>query len=425
VEIQDQLEEIVSTAKKENRDLNDTEEKKFNNLMRELRLLKVQIETETIESEERKRKAFSEGTLTSRYGDGTFDDDDDAEPKKKEDRIFQIKVKPKEERNAPISSWVKRNFNVSEASQKVDPWSVIVALGSGRPKDKLTERALQEVRAVSGGENLFDSYLSAKVLETYLAKSHLANAGMQIIPMQAETHSFGRIAGYPSFTWATPGAATPEQTPTFDAVQLKSKTLRAWTSVTLEFLTHAINAEQVLRRAFTYAGATEIDRSGLRGTGTGNEPGGVSSMAGASVLDLGANGAALTQSHFIDLQKIIFDANGPAIDTAICSPREWAKIAKFADTSGQPLEMPPALRNLTVLESSKIPVNLTKGTSTNSSEIYCGNFGSLVMGVALELRVMFTPIAADTAKHSILCAFMGDFAAERQADLGIIRGVIP
>jgi hypothetical protein len=77
-------------------------------------------------------------------------------------------------------------------------------------------------------------------------------------------------------------------------------------------------------------------------------------------------------------------------------------------------------------ESSKIPINQTQGASgAVASSIFLGNYNSLVMGVRLGMEVGFTPIAADTLKYSIFCAFRGDFVAENEASLGVIKGIIP
>jgi HK97 family phage major capsid protein len=162
-----------------------------------------------------------------------------------------------------------------------------------------------------------------------LGKSHLANLGMRIIPMESGTHSFGRISGFPSFSWLAAGATQGDQTVTFDAVSLSAKTLRSWAKVTREFLQDAVNPEQVLRTAFSASGGAEIDRAGLEGSGTGQEPAGIATMSSVSSFSMGTNGAAFTNyDSFIDATAAIYASNGPTPNAAMMHPTRWGNPFK-------------------------------------------------------------------------------------------------
>jgi|GEM_PF-4444161 len=353
---------------------------------------------------------------------------DNSEPEQRDQRVFEIRNKVADEPNRPISSFILRNYDVSEASQKADPFKVIMALGGARFKDNgVTERAMNEVRAISGGTNVIDTYLSSRVLENMLAKSHLANAGMTIATMESQTHLFGRISGFPTFQWLSEGATQSDQTVTFDAVSLSSKTLRSWCRVSNEFIQDLINGPEALQRAFSQAGATEIDRAGLEGTGTGGQPTGIAAMANVSQFSMGTNGASLTNyDPFLDAQAAIYGNNGPTSNTAIMHPTRWAVLNKLKEaTTNAPLARPAFLQNWNFLESSKLLTNRTQGTSTDASNIYIGNFQYLTLGVRLNLEIRFVNEDAPTNSRDILAVFRGDYASEYQPALGRIIGVRP
>jgi HK97 family phage major capsid protein len=349
---------------------------------------------------------------------------DDTEPF--EERSFQILKKVEDDPKKPISQWVERNYEVSDASRRANPFDVIVALGSGKANNQRTEAAMREVRSASGGSNLLDSYLSAVVLEVMLEKSHLAKAGMKIMPMLADTHKFGRISDYPSFSWLAAGATQSEQSLTFDAVSLSAKTLRSWTRVDREFLQSAVNASQVLQRAFSQSGANEIDRCGLEGSGTGQEPSGVATISGVSSYSMGTNGAAMTNyDPFIEISKVILEANGSIPNTAIMAPSRWATINKLKEaTTNAPLARPEAIKDWSFLETAKINTARTQGSSSVASNVYVGNFDLLTLGVRLNLEVGFVNTDAATNSVDILAAFRGDFATEYAPGLGKIIGVL-
>lgn len=410
---------IVDSAENEKRNMKPKEIQEWNQLDTEIRELEGELKI--LEAQEVRNRASAVPVSSPNSGASISISDDDVE-----DRSFQIMARPKDEARAPLSSWVLRNMDVSEASRKADPFAVIAALGSGRPKNAITERALGEVRSVSGGTNLVDSYLSAKVLEVMLEKSHLANVGMKILPMQSSTHGFGRISEYPAFSWLAAGATQSEQSVTFDSVSLSAKTLRSWARVTREFLQDAVNAEQVLRTAFQKSGSNEIDRVGLEGTGTGQEPRGVASLTGVSSFSMGTDGAAQTDyDHFIDITTEILEANGSIPNTAIMAPSRWADLQKLKEaTTDAPLARPAALQNWSFRETAKILTNRTQGASSLASNIYVGNFDLLTLGVLLNMEIGFVNHDAATNSMDILAVFRGDFASEYAPGLGKIIGVL-
>ena len=108
------------------------------------------------------------------------------------------------------------------------------------------------------------------------------------------------------------------------------------------------------------------------------------------------------------------------------SPRSLVTLAGQLDTTGQPLEVPPMLRDMQMLSTSQIPVNLTVGTSTDCSEIYLGTFQNVVFMLREAPSIqLLTELHAATGEIGFLCHARVDVAVLRPSVFAVITGVRP
>lgn len=280
----------------------------------------------------------------------------------------------------------------------------------------------------SAGGYAVPSVLMPGILNALVPASALLQAGANVAILDQQADSF-RIAAtdtIPTAAWRLESGNVAESDPAFRAITITPRSLAFRFKISRELLQDAPGLETALRTAIAQAFAKELDRAGLRGTGTAPEIRGLLNIVGVNAVNMALpNGAALTNySKLINASRLIKEANAPAPNTAIVSTREDETIALFADTTGQPLRRPDALADWKFLTSSQIPVNLTVGTSTDCSEIYVGDFGMFSYFIREGISVqLLNELYAATGEVGFVCHTRVDVAAMYPKAFAVITGV--
>ena len=169
--------------------------------------------------------------------------------------------------------------------------------------------------------------------------------------------------------------------------------------------------------------------SGLRGRGTAREIRGILNTTGIQSVTKGAAGASLATTayaNFISGLNSILAADGPMPTGAIMSPRSLTVLAGLLDTTNQPRQQPKILDNTKFIATSQIPNNLTVGASTDCSEIYLGDFSTVIYfmreGVSVQL---LKELYAGTGEIGFACHTRVDVAVTYPAALAVVTGVRP
>ena len=178
----------------------------------------------------------------------------------------------------------------------------------------------------------------------------------------------------------------------------------------------AVNLEPALKTVIGQAFAKEMDRAGLRGTGTPPEIRGILNTSGIQSVTNGANGASLgttAYTNFITGLNSILAADGSMPNAAIMAPRSLTTLAGLLDSTNQPRRAPPIVDEWGFIPTSQIPINLTVGTSNDCTEIYIGDFTKAVFffrhGVSIQ---KLTELYAGTGEIG--------FVAHVRVDLGVL-----
>lgn len=265
----------------------------------------------------------------------------------------------------------------------------------------------------AGGYNVPSEVLST-ILEALVPASSLLTAGAGLLPldMGAKTFTMAAVNAVPTAAWRNEGAAISESDPTFRAVVATPRSLSFYFKVSRELLADADGLDQALVVAIAQSFAKELDRAGLRGTGTAPEPRGILNTVGIQSVTNGAAGAALSAikwSNMLDAYKAIIAADAPAPTAAIMAPRTLTGLAGLADTTGQPLQRPGLLEPLSFIASSQIPINLTVGASTDCSEVYIADFTKLLFAMRESVSIQLLNEVFATTGH---VAFVGHVRAD-------------
>ena len=267
------------------------------------------------------------------------------------------------------------------------------------------------------------------ILEAMVPSSSLLTAGAGIIPldMGAKTFTTAAINTIPSAAWRNESAAVVTSDPAFRAVVATPRSLSFMFKVSRELLADAVGLTESLNLAIGQAFAKEIDRAGLRGSGTAPEPRGILNTVGIQAVSNGANGAALANyANLFSAAQALLQADAPMPIAAIMSPRSLIKLGGLLDSTGQPVTKPAMLEPLQLIATSQIPNTLTVGASTDCSEIYVGDFTRMFFAMRESVSIqLLQELYAGTGEIGFACHVRADVVVTYPAAFAVVTGVRP
>jgi len=275
------------------------------------------------------------------------------------------------------------------------------------------------------------SLVMPQILEAMVPASSLLSAGAGIVPLNDGAKNFTTVAvdSIPTAAWRLESGAVAASDPVFRAVVAAPKSLAFLVKLSRELLQDAVNIDGAITTAIAQAFAKEMDRAGLIGTGTNPEPRGILNTTNVLSVTNGANGASLATNRFGNLLsgvQAILQADGPLPTAAIMSPRSLVGFGSLADTTNQPLELPPLLSDMTMLATSQISNTLTVGTSSDCTQIFLGDFTKVNFMMREKLHVQYVDqLYAGTGEVAFVCHARVDIAVMYPKAFAVITGVRP
>jgi HK97 family phage major capsid protein len=299
---------------------------------------------------------------------------------------------------------------------------------AGMKTSTAVSAALSVGTDASGGYAV-PSIVMPGILEALVPASSLLSAGAGIIPLAEGAKNFTTAAvdTIPTAAWRLERGNIAESEPTFRAVVAAPKSLAFYFKASRELLADATNMTAALTVAIAQAFAKELDRAGLRGSGTNPEPRGILNTPGIKTVANGANGAALAGfANFFTAAQELLQVNAPMPTAAIMSPRSLVKLGGLADTTGQPLRRPDMLADMRFISTPAVPDDLTVGTATNASEIYVGDFTKLVFMMREQMSIQVAKeLFATTGEIGFICHVRADVAVLYPSAFAVVTGVKP
>lgn len=288
------------------------------------------------------------------------------------------------------------------------------------------QRALLEGSQAGGGV-LVPTPLSAQIIDRARNASRCFQAGARVVPMDSQTLKVPRLAGSPTPAWRAENAQIAEGDLTFDSITFTARSMALIVKCSRELIEDGRDVDGVVARDLAAQVATELDRVMLRGTGTAPEPRGLRNTSGVTVTAFGgANGAVPTNyDHLLDAVQVIRGGNFEP-NAVIASPRSSTTLSKLKASDGQYLAPPPALADLRMLTTNQVPTNLTTGTSTDTTEVYVGDWSNLWLGMRTEL-VLGTLVEryAEFGQVAFMVWLRGDVQLAQPAAFNVLTGVRP
>lgn|GEM_PF-684411 len=301
----------------------------------------------------------------------------------------------------------------------------------GAARMKTTDAATRalSVGVDSAGGFAVPSILMPGILEALTPASALLTAGASILPLEGPGKTF-TIAGVdtlPTAAWRNENALVAESEPTFREISLTPKSLSFIVKISRELLADGVGIEAAINQVIAQAMAKEIDRAGLRGSGTSPEPRGLRNIVGIHAMTNGANGAPLANyANLFRAAEAILAADGGMPNAAIMSPRSLVKIGGFTDTTNQPMRVPPMLERVNFVSTSQIPDNLVVGNASDCSEMYVGAFGHLMFGMreALSIQIL-NELFAENGQIAFVVHARLDVAVTNAKRFALVTGIRP
>lgn len=320
----------------------------------------------------------------------------------------------------------ERKNNLSGDGVKVSLGDFCRAVANMRTSEEV--KASLAVGTDSAGGFAVPDRLMHGILSAMTPASSLMQAGAGIVDVST---SFGAkswrtavIDTLPTASWRDELGTVPESEPTFRSVDATPQSLAFIVRVSRELLADAVNMDTALQVAIGQAMAKEIDRAGLRGSGTAPEIRGILNTVGVNVVNQGTNGAAIANyAPILSGMLAIRKNNAPKPRSNITSPDALFKFAGLTDSTAQPLLMPEILRDMKWHDTTQIPVNLTVGTSTDCTEIYMGDFAGLyyLMRENVSIRLLQEKYA-DTGEVGFLCHARLDLVIPYPKQFAVVKG---
>lgn len=305
-----------------------------------------------------------------------------------------------------------------------DPWARVGGEFEKSVVEQATTKALDTGTAGSGGGYVVPQEYVADVIEMLYAQATVIRAGATVLSgLKGSPVRIPKQLGSGTVYWVGQNATITAADASFGEVQMTPKTMAMRTQFS-NLLNLASNpaAEQLIRADFARTAALELDRVALRGSGSSNQPLGVKGVSGISTYAIGTNGGPLALDDLYSLQGLLEDANVIGEKVAlITNPKALRKLKKqriaqySGDTGGTYALMPTILTDESLskalgvqcLTTTQLPVNLTKGSSSDCTEVYYANWSDLLIGLWGDVEILATNIGGNAwAQNAVEVRFI-------------------
>lgn len=255
----------------------------------------------------------------------------------------------------------------------------------------------------AGGNLVATQLLASSFIDLLVNHAKVLGMGTTLLTDLAGNIAIPRATGGSTGYWVAENGAPTESQQSFDQVALTPKTVGAFVDYSRRLLLQAsIAVEAFIRMDIARTIALMIDQAAITGSGASNQPRGILNTAGIGSVAGGANGAAPTWDHIVDLESAVANANAPSGSLGyLTNTKVRGKLKKtqiFSGTSGVPVWQGSELNGVRAEVSNQVPSNLTKGTSNGiCSAIIYGNWSDLLIAMWGGLDIMLDPYTGATA----------------------------
>jgi len=251
------------------------------------------------------------------------------------------------------------------------------------------KRDLNVGTATAGG-NLVETELdSANFIDLLRNASALDQAGATVLTGLSGNVNIPRQSGAATAYWVAESGSPTESQPTIDQVSLSPKTCGAFTDFSRKLMIQSsIDVENMVRGELAKVLALEIDRVGLYGSGSSNQPLGLKDTTGVLTEDFAAN--TPTFSEVVALESDVAGANallGSPVYLMNSAMRGALKTAEKASNTAQFIYTDDEVNGYRAVVSNQVA----------SNDLWFGNFSDLIIAYFSGLDLMVDPYTGSTS----------------------------
>jgi HK97 family phage major capsid protein len=385
-----EMQNILSAAKKENRAFTDDETKKFEGLEQKVQGIDAELEKNNTSLEElmtdmEERTAKIEA----------IQDPEAAKKKKTETRS----IIPSEVRS------YKKGERMGNGSNNITMGDIIVAHTTGKFR---TPEIRQLLTTNSGGVTINEE-VYAGFIDLLRANSFLGE--FTNYKMDSKTLTIPRVFGDVAPNFKLESAEIPLSSPVFTGATLEAKYLYCLTEISLELLeSSSIDIGAAVNEIMSKSMMTSIQRFAL----AGSAPNGFAGIINDT--DINKIDAAVSYASIGAGIQAVQSVNGEATSLVI-NPTDWMGLQLLTDGGGGQFIEPPKF-----LED----VNLIVTNSIDAGQALVGNLSTIGMGInsagGLQLDVNAAPGFTRGVVH-IRARFSGDVVLTDPKQLALIDAV--
>lgn len=312
---------------------------------------------------------------------------------------------------------------VNEEKEKFSFARAFYAIASGDWSEAGFEREVfdntrKQMSTVAGSGGWFvPSQYIAEIIEMLRAKAVVIEMGATVLDgLTASPVEIPRQSSASTAYWVGENVSITESMIGDERLSLTPKSVAALVKTSMRLVKLSSPAvETLIRNDIAKQIALAIDLAALRGSGTESTPRGIKNTTGVSTVAIGANGGdfthAIAQNMITEVEASdALEGNpGFVFHSRIKNKLKKERIAQFSgDTGGAYVILPMTDQMLADSigykygTSNQIPTNLVKGTSTDCSEVYFGNWADLIIGQWGGLELMASKEASTAFERNQL-----------------------
>ncbi len=251
------------------------------------------------------------------------------------------------------------------------------------------KRDLNVGTATAGG-NLVETELdSANFIDLLRNASALDQAGATVLTGLSGNVNIPRQSGAATAYWVAESGSPTESQQTIDQVALTPKTCGAFTDFSRKLMIQSsIDVENMVRNDLARVLALEIDRVGLYGSGSSNQPLGLKDTTGVLSEDFAAN--TPTFAEVVALESDVSGANallGSPVYVMNAAMAGSLKTATKDSGSGQFILQGGEVNGYRAVISNQVA----------SNDLWFGNFSDLIIAYFSGLDLMVDPFTGSTS----------------------------
>ena len=256
--------------------------------------------------------------------------------------------------------------------------------------------------ATEGGNLVQTTILGSSFIDILRSRMMVTQLGATVLSGLNGNVAIPRKTTASNFAWVAEGAAPSESQMAIGQLTLSPKTAIGFTDFTRQLmLQSSLDVENLVRQDIADGIAVGIDRAALHGTGSGGQPTGLAGTAGIGSVAIGTNGGAPTWGVMVSLESAVANQNAdvgsvayltnPTMRGRLKQVEKATNTAMFVWENNMTDPGMGMVNGYRAGATTNVRADLTKGSSTDCSAIFFGNWADLVIANWGVLDVLVDP----------------------------------